>query len=79
MLSVCARATRCTALHCTTPHHITPQPTTPQHPTHAPCCSFNKVLYCDNADGLVRTASVDKVSCLQAVPADTQPGGAVGR
>jgi hypothetical protein len=37
--------------------------------------SFNKMLYCDCADGLVRIATVDKVTCLQAVPADREPGG----
>lgn len=34
------------------------------------------MLYCDCRDGLVRIATVDKVTCLQAVPADSQAGGA---
>jgi len=36
--------------------------------------SFNKMVYCDGADGSVRIATVDKVTCLQAVPAG-DPGG----
>lgn len=36
--------------------------------------SFNKMVYCDGADGGVRIATVDKVTCLQAVPPG-DPGG----
>lgn len=36
--------------------------------------NFNKMVYCDGADGLPKIASVDKETCLEAVPADT-PGG----
>ncbi|KAL4458786.1 hypothetical protein ABPG75_013651 [Micractinium tetrahymenae] len=32
--------------------------------------NFNKMVYCDAADGLVKIACVDKENCLQAVPAD---------
>ncbi|PSC76399.1 F-box SKIP16 isoform A [Micractinium conductrix] len=32
--------------------------------------NFNKMLYCDAASGLVHVASVDKRTCLQAVPDD---------
>lgn len=35
--------------------------------------SFNKMVYCDGADGSVRIATVDKVTCLAAVPAG-EPG-----
>lgn len=40
--------------------------------------NFNKMLYCDCRDGLVRIATVDKVTCLQAVPADSQAGACDG-
>lgn len=36
--------------------------------------NFNKMVYCDAADGLVKVASVDKETCLQAVPADAAGG-----
>lgn len=35
--------------------------------------NFNKMVYCDGVDGSVRIATVDKVTCLQAVPAG-EPG-----
>lgn len=40
----------------------------PTTPAPVPTRSFNKMVWCDGADGLVRIPTVDKVTCLQAVP-----------
>jgi hypothetical protein len=40
--------------------------------------SFSKMIYCDCGDGLVKIATVDKSTCLQAVPGDAGGCSAMG-